>query len=107
MDIDVTNAYAGPNHITANIQHGSWSTRKEPGKTPVQTFLNSNQQAVMDDLKYSKDDLMALEEWTKRHVETTWHSLGKPASINSDSLSSDTNLEQELVPWLRATATAL
>lgn len=24
MDLATTNAYAGPNHITANIQHGSW-----------------------------------------------------------------------------------
>ena len=24
MDLATTNAYAGPDHITANIQHGSW-----------------------------------------------------------------------------------
>ncbi|KAK3065675.1 Alternative oxidase, mitochondrial, partial [Teratosphaeriaceae sp. CCFEE 6253] len=23
-----------------------------------------------------KEDLLAVEEWVKRHVETTWHSLG-------------------------------
>jgi alcohol oxidase len=24
MDLATTNAYAGPNHISAGIQHGSW-----------------------------------------------------------------------------------
>ena len=76
MDIATTNAYAGPNHITANIQHGSWSDREDAGKEPDKSFLNSNQVTVRDDLPYSKDDLLAVEEWVKRHCETTWHSLG-------------------------------
>jgi alcohol oxidase len=98
MDIDVTNAYAGPNHITSNIQHGSWSTKKEPGKTPVQTFLNSSQQQIMEDLKYSKEDLLALEEWTKRHVETTWHSLGtcSMAPRNGNSIVKHGVLDERL-----------
>lgn len=77
MDLETTNAYAGPNHITANIQHGSWTTHKKPGKAPEDSFLNSNQQTVQEDLQYNKDDILAIEEWVKRHVETTWHSLGK------------------------------
>jgi len=76
MDLATTNAYAGPNHITANIQHGSWSTHLDEGKPPQKSMLNSNQQAIRDDLPYSKEDLLAIEEWVKRHVETTWHSLG-------------------------------
>ncbi|KAL2358498.1 alcohol oxidase p68 [Cryomyces antarcticus] len=76
MDIATTNAYAGPNHITANIQHGSWSTHVKPGKAPETAFLNSNQAAIREDLVYSKEDLNHIEEWVKRHVETTWHSLG-------------------------------
>lgn len=77
MDLETTNAYAGPNHITANIQHGSWTEQKKPGKAPETSFLNSNAQTVQEDLQYSKDDILAVEEWVKRHVETTWHSLGK------------------------------
>lgn len=48
----------------------------ESGKPPSPSMLNSNQQAVRDDLQYSKEDLLHIEEWVKRHVETTWHSLG-------------------------------
>jgi len=76
MDLATTNAYAGPNHITAGIQHGSWSMPIEPGKAPQPSMLNSNQQAVREDLPYSKEDIDHVIEWTKRHVETTWHSLG-------------------------------
>ena len=73
MDIATTNAYAGPDHITANIQHGSWSVHEEAGKPPEKSFLNSNQVTVREDLPYSKEDLLHVEEWVKRHVETTWH----------------------------------
>lgn len=76
MDLATTNAYAGPNHITANIQHGSWTQPVEAGKAPQPSLLNSNKQEIREDLVYSKEDLNAVEEWTKRHVETTWHSLG-------------------------------
>jgi len=76
MDLATTQAYAGPNHITSGIQHGSWSMPVKSGKPPAISMLNSNQQEVREDLVYSKDDLLHLEEWTKRHVETTWHSLG-------------------------------
>jgi alcohol oxidase len=27
-------------------------------------------------LKYSKEDDMAIDDWVRRHVETTWHCLG-------------------------------
>jgi len=76
MDLASTNAYAGPNHLTANIQHGSWSQPIKPGKAPKQSFLNSNAQPVYEDLEYSTEDLKHIEEWVKRHTETTWHSLG-------------------------------
>ena len=83
IDIATTNAYAGPNHITANIQHGSWSMHQDAGNAPETSFLNSNQQSVRDELQYSKADLQAIEEWVKRHVETTWHSLGTCVSYSS------------------------
>jgi len=76
MDLATTNAYAGPNHLTSNIQHGSWSVHEDAGKPPEPNMLNSNQVTVREELPYSKEDLLAVEEWVKRHVETTWHSLG-------------------------------
>jgi len=76
MDLATTNAYAGPDHLTANIQHGSWTAPVEPGKAPQVSWLTSNKQEYRDPLVYSKDDLLAIEEWVKRHCETTWHSLG-------------------------------
>lgn len=76
MDLATTNAYALPGNLTANIQHGSWSMPVESGKAPNPSFLSSNQRSVYDDLKYSKKDIEHVEEWVKRHVETTWHSLG-------------------------------
>ena len=66
----------------------------ESGEPPKVSFLNSNAQAVREDLPYSKQDLEAVIEWVKRHCvslpceprlgrhhadcpkETTWHSLG-------------------------------
>ncbi|KAI9711348.1 MAG: Alternative oxidase, mitochondrial precursor [Candelaria pacifica] len=76
MDLATTYAYAGPDHITSGIQHGSWSMPVESGEAPNPTLLNSNQTSIRSDLKYSKRDLEHIEEWVKRHVETTWHSLG-------------------------------
>jgi len=37
----------------------------ESGKKPEISWLNSNQQAVREDLEYSKEDLLAIEEWVK------------------------------------------
>lgn len=76
MDLATTNAYALPGNITANIQHGSWTLPLEPGKPAKPGLLNSNSKSLYEDLKYSKQDIEQVEEWVKRHVETTWHSLG-------------------------------
>ncbi|KAG9692418.1 alcohol oxidase p68, partial [Aureobasidium melanogenum] len=76
MDLATTKAYAGENHITAGIQHGSWSMPLESGTAPSPSFLNSNKQEIRKDLVYSNEDINHIIEWTKRHVETTWHSLG-------------------------------
>jgi alcohol oxidase len=43
MDLMTTNAYAGPNYITANIQHGSWTQPLKSGQPPEVNWLNSNQ----------------------------------------------------------------
>jgi alcohol oxidase len=77
MDLATTNMYALPGNLTANIQHGSWSMPLDkPDREPKASFLSSNQRSVFNELKYSKKDIEHIEEWVKRHVETTWHSLG-------------------------------
>jgi alcohol oxidase len=76
MDLATTKAYALPGNLTAGIQHGSWSMPIEAEKAPKANILNSNSQRVYEDLKYSQEDIKQIEEWVKRHVETTWHSLG-------------------------------
>jgi len=76
MDLLTTNAYAGPNHLTAGIQHGSWSMPVEAGTPPQPNFLNSNKAEIREPLKYTKEDIEHIEKWVARHVETTWHSLG-------------------------------
>lgn len=59
MDIATRNAYGGPNHITANIQHGSWTMPVEAGEGPQPNLLNSNCQTVHAPLKYSKEVSLA------------------------------------------------
>lgn len=77
MDLETTKAYALPGNITAGLQHGSWSKFLPPAdKQPDIEVLNTHKKAVFDDLKYSTDDIKAIEEWVKRHVESTWHCLG-------------------------------
>jgi len=76
LDLATTNQYAKPGNLSANIQHGSWSMPLKPPKAPSVNFLNSHKQDLHEDLKYSKQDIKHIEEWVKRHVETTWHSLG-------------------------------
>jgi hypothetical protein len=65
MDLATTNAYAGPNHITAGIQHGSWSMALGAGDPPKPNMLNSNHQTVREDLPYSTTDIEHVIEWTK------------------------------------------
>lgn len=76
MDMATRNAYAGPNHITANIQHGSWTMPVDEGEPPQPNLLNSNSLLIRKPLKYSYEDIQEIERWVQRHCETTWHSLG-------------------------------
>lgn len=48
----------------------------QPGRSPAPNILSSNQHDLREDLKYTTEDVAHIEEWVKRHVETTWHSLG-------------------------------
>jgi alcohol oxidase len=65
MDLATTYAYAGPNHITSGIQHGSWSMPVKPGKAPEISMLNSNSQEVREDLEYTNEDIDHVIEWVK------------------------------------------
>lgn len=77
MDLATRNAYGGPDHITSNIQHGSWTVPIDPGdEQPKITTLSSNKVTIRKPLKYRKEDVAEIEKWVQRHCETTWHSLG-------------------------------
>jgi len=76
MDIATRNLYGGVDHITSNIQHGSWTMPVDEGKPSEANILNSNAQTEREPLKYSKEDVQHIEKWVQRHCETTWHSLG-------------------------------
>lgn len=60
MDLETTKAYAGKDHITAGIQHGSWSRPMAKGKPAPENFVTSNQVSVREDLEYSEDDNKVL-----------------------------------------------
>ncbi len=77
LDLADTKAYALPGNITAGIQHGSWTVpTPEQDEKPNKGFVTSNQVGKRKELTYSKKDIQAIEDWVKRHVETTWHCLG-------------------------------
>jgi alcohol oxidase len=76
MDVATRNAYGGPDHITSNIIHGSWTMPVKEHRGPDASILNSNAQVEHAPLKYSTEDIAHIEKWVQRHCETTWHSLG-------------------------------
>lgn len=77
MDLATTKAYALPGNLSAGIGHGSWSLPLGPADVQPQSgILNSNSKELRHELQYSSRDIEAVEEWVKRHVESTWHSLG-------------------------------
>ncbi|KAK0716059.1 GMC oxidoreductase-domain-containing protein [Lasiosphaeris hirsuta] len=77
LDLDDTNKIALPGNLTAGIQHGSWTVpTPEHDEGPNKGHVTSNRKAKRKDLKYSSKDILAIEDWVKRHVETTWHCLG-------------------------------
>jgi len=56
LDLETRNAYGGPNHLTANIQHGSWTVPVDGGKASEPNLLNSNSQPYRAPLTYTKED---------------------------------------------------
>ncbi|KAK7402899.1 Alternative oxidase, mitochondrial precursor [Neonectria punicea] len=77
MDLETTKQYALKGNLTAGIGHGSWSSPLEKADNQCGTnILSSNKVDTRNELKYTDSDVKAVEEWVKRHVESTWHSLG-------------------------------
>lgn len=42
-----------------------------------------NADLVHDEIKYTKEDDEAIDNWIADHVETTWHSLGERATAGN------------------------
>jgi len=67
QDIDIKTAkQLLPDGFTVGIHMGTWHRPSEP----------YDADKVHDDIKYSKEDDAAIDDWIADHVETTWHSLG-------------------------------
>ncbi|GAA5957635.1 hypothetical protein JCM21900_000775 [Sporobolomyces salmonicolor] len=67
-DIDlVTAKQLLPDGLTVGIHMGTWSRPSDPELV---------RQKVKEDIKYSEEDIKAIDDWVADHVETTWHSLG-------------------------------
>lgn len=66
-DIDIKTAkQMMPNGFTVGIHMGTWH---KPGEA-------YDASRVHDEIKYTKEDDEAIDNWIADHVETTWHSLG-------------------------------
>jgi len=69
-DIDLKTAREiYPNGFTVGIHMGTWHRPSEP----------YDASKVHEDIKYTKEDDAAIDDWIADHVETTWHSLGTAA----------------------------
>jgi len=66
-DIDIRTAKEiYPNGFTVGLHMGTWH---KPGEV-------YNEKKIHEDIKYTKEDDEAIDNWIADHVETTWHSLG-------------------------------
>lgn len=76
LDLETTREYGGEDHITAGLQHGSWTHPLSKPAPKNANFVSSNQTEKHHDLEYTEDDDEAIANWVREHVETTWHCLG-------------------------------
>nr|AAV66466.1 alcohol oxidase B [Pichia sp. BZ159] len=76
MDLETCKAYAGPDHFTANLYHGSWTVPIEKPEAKNAAHVTSNQVEKHRDIEYTKEDDAAIEDYIREHTETTWHCLG-------------------------------
>ncbi|EIN11107.1 alcohol oxidase [Punctularia strigosozonata HHB-11173 SS5] len=66
-DIDIQTAKEiYPEGLTVGIHMGTWHRPSDP----------YDASKVHNDIKYTKEDDAAIDDWIADHVETTWHSLG-------------------------------
>ncbi|KAG9309486.1 hypothetical protein JVU11DRAFT_10457 [Chiua virens] len=66
-DIDIKTAKElMPNSYTVGLHMGTWHKPCEP----------YDPHKVHEDIKYTKEDDEAIDNWISDHVETTWHSMG-------------------------------
>ncbi|KAF8599079.1 putative methanol oxidase [Ceratobasidium sp. AG-I] len=68
VDLQTAKDYMPPGQLTVGIHMGSWSKPRKP--------LAVGEKRIAEDIKYSKEDDNAIDDWVRDHVETTWHSLG-------------------------------
>jgi alcohol oxidase len=86
LNLEDTNRYAKSGNVTAGIQHGSWSVpvpEAEEGGVGDKGVVSSSRKERRGELRYGREDVKAVEEWVKRHVETTWHCLGVSSTSHS------------------------
>ncbi|KDN35563.1 hypothetical protein RSAG8_11478, partial [Rhizoctonia solani AG-8 WAC10335] len=68
VDLQTAKEYMPAGQLTVGIHMGSWSKPRKP--------LAPGERRIVEDVKYSKEDDEAIDNWVRDHVETTWHSLG-------------------------------
>jgi alcohol oxidase len=72
INIAEANAIGGPGNLTAGLQHGSWARAlKDALPKGQETYVTSNRADVRDEIKYSKEDDAAIEDWVRDHVGMT------------------------------------
>ncbi|KAG7876181.1 hypothetical protein KL938_004571 [Ogataea parapolymorpha] len=76
LDLETCSTYAGPNHLTANLYHGSWTVPIGKPSPKNEFHVTSNQVQLHSDIEYSEEDDEAIVNYIKEHTETTWHCLG-------------------------------
>lgn len=68
VDLQTAKDYMPAGQLTVGIHMGTWSKPRKP--------LAAGEKRIAEDIKYSKEDDEAIDNWVRDHVETTWHSLG-------------------------------
>ncbi|KAF8698577.1 hypothetical protein RHS03_07516, partial [Rhizoctonia solani] len=68
VDLQTAKEYMPAGQLTVGIHMGTWSKPRKP--------LAPGERRIVDEIKYSKEDDEAIDNWVRDHVETTWHSLG-------------------------------
>ncbi|MCV2423674.1 GMC family oxidoreductase N-terminal domain-containing protein, partial [Paucibacter sp. DJ4R-1] len=68
VDLQTAKEYMPAGQLTVGIHMGTWSKPRKP--------LAPGERRIVEDIKYTKEDDEAIDNWVRDHVETTWHSLG-------------------------------